>query len=58
MKKLKPPKNDRECRKILKEVCRRTDEQIDAIFAYAKLAKNLGQHQKNKFKKGEKKNEL
>ena len=47
MKKLKPPRNDRECRKTLKEVCGRTDEQIDAIFAYAKLAKNLEQRQKN-----------
>lgn len=38
---IKKPTNDEECRQILKEGCGRTEEQIDAIFAYAKLAKKL-----------------
>ena len=39
--KLKMPKNDEECRALLRDVCGRTEEQIDAIFQFAKLAKEL-----------------
>lgn len=38
--KLKMPTNDEECR-ALRDVCGRTEEQIDAIFQFAKLAKEL-----------------
>jgi len=39
--KLQLPKSDEECRALLKNFCGRTDEQIDAIFQFAKLAKEL-----------------
>jgi len=39
--KLKMPTNDEECRALLRDVCGRTEEQIDAIFQFAKLAKKL-----------------
>ena len=38
-KKLKLPTNDEECRSLLRDVCGRTEEQIDAIFEFAKLVK-------------------
>ena len=38
-KKLMMPTNDEECRALLRDVCGRTEEQIDAIFKFAKLAK-------------------
>jgi len=41
-KKLKMPANDKECRAILRDICGRTEEQIDAIFQFAKLSKELG----------------
>jgi len=37
----KYPTNDEECRILLKDSCGRTEEQIDAIFQFAKLAKEL-----------------
>ena len=40
-KKLKMPTNDEECRALLRDVCGRTEEQIDAIFQFAKLVKEL-----------------
>ena len=40
-KKLKMPTNDEECRAVLRDVCGRTEEQIDAIFQFAKLTKEL-----------------
>lgn len=39
--KLKMPTNDEECRVLLRDVCGRIEKQIDAIFQYAKLAKEL-----------------
>ena len=42
-KKLKMPTNDEECRALLREVCGRTEGQIDAIFEFAKLTKELAQ---------------
>ena len=41
MKKISVPTNDEECKKLLKDVCRRTDEQADAIIQFGKLAKEL-----------------
>ena len=40
-KKLKMPTNDEECRALLRDVCGRTGEQIDAIFQFVKLVKEL-----------------
>lgn len=40
-KKLRMPKNDKECRILLRDICGRTEEQIDAIFQFAKMAKEL-----------------
>jgi len=39
--KLKLPESDEECRALLRDVCGRSEEQIDAIFQFAKLAKDL-----------------
>lgn len=39
--KLKLPTNDEECRALLRDVCGRTEEQIDAIFEFAKLSKEI-----------------
>ena len=47
---MKKPTNDEECKQILREVCGRTDEQIDAIFEYAKMAKKLEQKYKEEHK--------
>ena len=35
------PTNDEECRALLKDVCGRTEKQIDAIFQFSKLIKEL-----------------
>ena len=40
-KKLTIPTNDEECRVLLRDVCKRTEEQIDAIFEFVKLTKEL-----------------
>ena len=40
-RKLKLPTNDEECRVLLRDICGRTEEQIDAIFKYAKLVKEV-----------------
>jgi len=40
-KKPKMPTNDEECKVLLRDVCGRTEEQIDAIFQFARLAKEL-----------------
>ena len=39
--KLKMPTNDEECKALLRDICGRTEEQIDAIFEFAKLTKAL-----------------
>ncbi len=45
---MKRPTNDEECRALLRDVCGRTEEQIDAIFEFAKLAKELEKNRKSK----------
>ena len=39
--KLRMPTTDEECRVLLRDVCGRTEEQIDAIFEFAKAVKEL-----------------
>ena len=41
---MKRPTNDEECRALLKNACGRTEEQIDAIFDFAKLTKDTKNH--------------
>lgn len=38
---MQKPKNDEELRKLLKEKCGRTDEQVDAMIEFSKLSKRL-----------------
>lgn len=41
------PTNDEECRVLLRDVCGRTEEQIDAIFEFAKLTKEFSSERKD-----------
>ena len=41
------PTNDEECRVLLRDICGRTEEQIDAIFEFAKLAKEVKNEKRN-----------
>lgn len=38
---MKKPINDEECRALLRNTCGRTEEQIDAIFEFVELTKEL-----------------
>ena len=49
--KLKLPKNDEECRAMLRDKCGRNKEQIDAFFQVAKLMKEVDDNYKKNRKK-------
>ena len=42
------PANDEECKQILRDVCGRTENQIDAIFEFARLARKTEHEFKEK----------
>ena len=47
---MKKPASDKDVRKILKEVCGRTDEQIDAIIEFGQLSDALVHNKEKELK--------